>query len=242
LKERALVKFSVEEGELYYRLFAPFGVEPHLFYRLLKLAEWRTYEKGQVIVESDKPLKHVHLLVHGMASAWTENDEILYTYSATDNGCIIGATAVVDPTVLGRSYPNKILACEKVRAVSFDARGLRKFLKENDSSAEAAVLHLMYVDLLGALRRDRKLGEALQELKSLLQKYSESGVVDPKGRRTVREFLEDHKITDMQFKGILQSVGWTVQEWKDGAKHSSQVFHPKESTGIDCHHGTSSRL
>jgi CRP-like cAMP-binding protein len=225
LIERKEVKFSVEEGELYYRLFSPFGVDPKLFSKLVKHARWKTYEKGDVIVSNSMPLKRVHLLVHGSAtcSSGVENKK-LYTYSATDKGCIIGATAVVDPTILGRSYPNQIVADERVRALSFNTNELRKFLKENESTAEAALLHLMYIDLLGALRRDRRLGETLQKLTVLLEEQcSSNGQIDPQGRRAVREFIEEHKITDMQFKSILQSLGWTTKEWKDGAKHTNQL-------------------
>jgi CRP-like cAMP-binding protein len=230
LIERKEVKFSVEEGALYYRLFSPFGVDPKLFSKLVKHARWKTYEKGQVIVANGKPLKRVHLLVHGTATCSSGlDDKKLYTYSATDKGCIIGATAVVDPTILGRSYPNQIVADERVRALSFNTNELRNFLKENESTAEAALLHLMYVDLLGALRRDRRLGETLQKLTYLLEEQcSTNRRVDPQGRRVVLEFIEEHSITDMQFKSILQSLGWTAEEWKDGVKHESRFYSATE--------------
>lgn len=229
LIERAEVKLNVEEGELYYRLFAPFGVDPKVFANLMKRAEWKTYEKSQNVVTKGKPLRRVHLLVHGTARCVSKNKDQLYTYTASDNGCIIGATAVVDPSILGRDYPNDIVADDTVRALSFDTEALRTFLKQNDSTAEAAILHLMYVDLLGALRRDRKLGEALTTLKSLLQQHCGSNkIVNPQGRRDIREFVEENKISSMQFKSLLQSINWTEQEWKDGAKHSSQAFQKQE--------------
>ena len=227
LIERRDVKFSVEQGELYYRVFAPYGVEPKLFLRLMKDAEWKTYGKGETLVSPGKPLNRVHLLVQGTATSSSQENQKLYTYSATDNGSIIGATAVVDPSILGNNYPNSIRANGKVRAVSFDTEKLRQFLQNNDATAEAAFLHLMYVDLIGALRRDRKIGAALKGLKEMLTKTCSTHMISPKERREIREFVENHHITEEQFRALLESVGWSEQEWKDGAQHSSDHFQQK---------------
>jgi CRP-like cAMP-binding protein len=213
-QSRRDIKFSVEEGELYYKNFASFGVDPRLFQELMRHAEWITLQKGDIIVPSGIPLHRVIFLTKGSAAALASDQSSLYTYTAADNGCLIGATAVVDPTILGRTYPNTIVASEPVRALSFDTNTLRAFLKQHDSTVEAAILHLMYVDLIGALRRNRSQTKSpsLDQLKVMLQ--SSGGQISPKERQLIADFIKDHNITRAQFVALLQSSGWTEMEWK----------------------------
>jgi hypothetical protein len=235
LFERREIQFSVEEAAIFYRLFETHGVEPAVFKRLLEKAEWKTIENGKMIVPDGKPLHKVIILVEGSAVCYEGNTNTrMYTYSAKDNGCIIGATAVVDPSIIGRVYPNRIVAQGDVRMLSFDTKGLIAFFS-NESGADvyAALLHMMYVDLIGSLRRHRKtdrvlqrrqskeaMGEALYDLKHMLVKAVPGGSIASQDRRRVREYMENHEITNSQFKALLQSdeVGWTETEWNDGSK------------------------
>jgi CRP-like cAMP-binding protein len=229
LQERREVKFSVEEGQLFYRQFAPFGCEAILFQKLLKLAEWKSYKRGEVIVTENTPLDCIYILFRGTAAAVDPKKDgtELYTYSGGENGCIIGATALVDQTVRKHNYPNRIVAKESIRLVGFKTEKLRAFL-QTDPSAEAALLHMAYVDLIGGLRRARQhtqkqeLGEALHELKIMLVQSCADGVIQPQERKLIREFMDKHKITHSQLVALLQSeaIGWTEAEWSDGAKHS----------------------
>jgi hypothetical protein len=235
LFERREIQFTVEEAEVFYRLFKTHGVEPAVFKRLLEKAEWHTVETGQSIVPDGKPLHKVHILVEGSAVCYEGNtDKRMYTYSAKDNGCIIGATAVVDPSIIGRVYPNRIVAQGDVRVLSFNTKGLTDFFSnENGADVYAALLHMMYVDLIGSLRRHRKegrvlqcrqtkeaMGEGLYALKGMLVQAVAGGSIVSQDRRRVREYMENHGITNSQFKALLQSdeVGWTETEWNDGSK------------------------
>jgi hypothetical protein len=230
IAERQEIKFSVEEADVFHRFFAPHGVDPNVFHKLLKEAEWKSIPAGKLVVDGGKPLHKVHVLVTGSATAYGSDDDRstdrLYSYSSRDNGCIIGATAVVDPTVLEHNYPNKILADEPVRLLSFPTEKLRAFLQRNDPSVEAALLHLMYVDLLGSLRRNRQkqgvsdLGTALQELKHMLVTACSKGQILPYERRSIRQHMEKNNISESQLKALLQleEIAWTDDEWKDGAK------------------------
>jgi len=246
LYERREVKFSIEEGQLYYRQFAEFGVEPRLFSDLMKTAKWRSYREGETIVPNGKPLHSVIIIFRGTAAATDPTTgRQLYTYSGSENGCIIGATTLVDPSILGRNYPNQIVAKEPVRLVEFNVKKLHAFLKSKaGGSAEAAMLHMAYVDLIGALRRHRRgkvkgkgpehersqeeLGDALDELKSMLVTACAQGVVPPKSRKSIREFMEKHNLTQSQLVAFLPAVGWTEMEWLDGARHSQLVLKEKD--------------
>jgi hypothetical protein len=237
LFERREIKFTVEEAEIFYRLFETHGVEPAVFKRLLEMAEWKTIENGKSIVPDGKALHKVHILVEGSAVCYEGNtSKQMYTYSAKDNGCIIGATAVVDPSIIGRVYPNRIAAHGgDVRVLSFDTKGLIDFFSiESGAEVYAALLHMMYVDLIGSLRRNRKtdpalqrrqskeaMAEALCDLKDMLVEAVAGGSIVSKDRRRVREYMESNKISNSQLKALLQSdqVGWTETEWNDGSKY-----------------------
>ena len=212
------IKFAVEEGELYYKRFAPFGVDPHLFQRLMRQAEWISLKRGETLVAAEVPLNRVILITKGSATAMKTDATALYDYTATDNGCLVGATAIVDPTILGRNYPNNIVANENVRALSFDTLKLKAFLKKNESTIEAALLHLMYEDLIGALRRHRRetKSPSLEQLKLMLQKSVADGQISPQERQLIADFMKEHKITREQFIALLKSSGWTEKEWTRG--------------------------
>ena len=275
LLEQREISFTVEEADVYYRQFQPHGVEPAAFKSLLKKAEWKTIDMGQEVVESGKPLNQVHILVDGSAVAYDgSTGERLYSYTSRDNGSIIGATAVVDPSILGKHYPNRIVAEDgPVRLISFHTRELRSFFSQDHHGApiEAALLHLIYVDLIGSLRRHRRdtsvtttadataiittttttstsapmtaiqrhmtkqqsgMSLALNELKMMLIEACAQGTIVIEDRRRIREFMEEHRISNSQFKALLQSkeIGWTESDWKDGAKSSGKARTIKTST------------
>jgi len=253
LLDQKEIKFNVEESSLYYKSFQPFGVDPKTFKRLMDdLAKWETTEAGQTLVKCGTPLRDVVVLTEGMATAHGATGEVLYTYTSTDNGQIIGATALADPEVLGRNYPNRIVANGTLRTLSFDAQKLHDFMKDrrNGATLEAALLHMMYVDLIKSLRRRcskkqghgessehdniiKGMGMALHDLKHMLQQACADGIIAPQERRLIREFLEAHDIHDSQFNALLASPGiqWTIDEWKDGAKHS--VLEEQQHTQVD---------
>jgi len=265
--ERQEIKFTVEEAELFYKHFEPFGVEAKTFKELMHtLAHWKSYEAGQVIVADGKPLGKVLILVDGKATAHKivpveaslgmDDDNFdtpkdtkkktpmgntatkpLYSYSSGENGKIIGATGLIDPDLLGRNYPNRIVTDTKTRLLSFDTKKLCEFLISHDASMEAAIFHMMYVDLVGSLRRHRTLsgvgqgiGMAVHDLKIMLQQACADGIIHPAERRLIRQFMEKHSMDDSQLYALLESddVGWTKEEWKDGAK--LEVLKEQEQT------------
>ena len=132
----------------------------------------------------------VHLLIRGSATCTSSTKGDLYEYSAQDNGAIIGATAVVDPSIVRRAYPNTIRANDAVRTVSFDTTKLRAFLKENAPNIEAALLHLMYVDSIGGLRRDRKIAATLDRVIALLLAKCRKQSVTPAEKRVIQDLMK----------------------------------------------------
>ena len=234
LIERREIHFTVDEAALYHKLFEEFGVSPRLFKNLMSKATWANVGEGELLIEAGKPLEDVILLATGSATAYDANEKALYCYSAADHGCIIGATAIVDPKKLGKPYPNNVIAnTDKVKAVRWRTAYLREII-EKDHLIEAALMHTIYVDLIGALRRDRKevgdgnggyekgLGLALHDLRIILDAACIDGEVSPQEKRMVRNFMQEHKITKGQFSALLKTMGWTLDDWHDGARHANE--------------------
>lgn len=203
--------------------------------KLIKVGRWRSFAAGDKVVEEGKILTDVIILVKGSATCQAGvSGEELYSYIGTENGSIIGGTALVDPTVLGREYPNRIIANEKVTILSFDTVHLEKHLNGQENKAcKAAFLEMMYVDLIGSLRRTRSVqkksagvGMALHDLKVMLQQACVTGVIHPLERRSIREFMEEKGISRSQLIGLLQTqeINWTEKEWEDGAKHDNSLY------------------
>ena len=234
LLERREIHFTVDEAALYHKLFENFGVSPRLFKSLMEKATWSEVPAGAVIVENGKPLRQVILLANGRATAHNaKTGDCLYAYSGTDHGCIIGATAIVDPSKLGKDYPNTIVADCDVKVVKWDTEAMCEMI-EHDHTIEAALMHTIYVDLIGALRRDRKehgtgagsykngLGLSIHDLGVMIESACQGGTVSGPERRIIREFMFDKKITLGQFRAVLSSFGWTVEEWEDGHQHAEK--------------------
>jgi len=235
LNDRKIIRFSVEEGALFYKHFEPMGVDPSSFRKLTTVGKWSVFEAGDKIVEEDKALTDVIILVKGSATCQAgESGEELYSYTETENGSIIGGTALVDPSILGRAYPNRIVADEKTKVLSFDTVRLEKHLNgDGNKACKAAFLEMMYVDLIGSLRRTRSvqkksegIGMALHDLKVMLQQACVTGVIHPLERRSIREFMGKKGISKSQLIALLktQEIGWTEKEWEDGAKHDNILY------------------
>ena len=48
--EREEPKLSIDEADLFVRVFSPYGVEAKQFLKLIEQAEWRSYAKGDILV------------------------------------------------------------------------------------------------------------------------------------------------------------------------------------------------
>ena len=119
--------------------------------------------------------------------------------------------------------------------LSFNTKELRDFFSNptaGGAPVEAALLHMIFVDLIGSLRRHRKgvrklqskvtiadvMSEELDELREMLEAACSSESISPPERRRIREYKEKHGIDDTQFRALLKEIDWTEAEWKDGAK------------------------
>ena len=160
--DRQEPKFSVDEMNLYKSRFEGHGVTPAHFFELMQIGTWETHEPGATLVDAGTFMDRVIYIHRGKAEAWAVQEDtagsprLLYDY---DHG-VIGGTALVDPTVMTRRYPNLIVAGagnQRLTTVSFKMEELTALLaKRAHKATESALIHGLFVDLIQGLRRDRK--------------------------------------------------------------------------------------
>jgi len=237
--------FHQDEMMLYTSHFKDWGVEPWQFKKLVKLDGCRfcTFKRGDIIVSADKPLSDVMMVVKGEVGVEDKNDPPLsktpkYTYRGDGkNGCVIGGTALVDPLVRTKDYPNRLVAqTDDTVVVKWDTDKLSNVM-QTDKDIESAVLHALYVELIQGLRRDRKnkknsdkfdkMSDTLLELESMISKAAEGALKEsgdgsiklkPDDKKAIRLYAASNEITTSQRENVLYKLGWTLDEWDDGAK------------------------
>ena len=176
MHDRKSVFFDDDEMALFQLQFAPYGVTPQQFFELLKHGKWSVAEAGQIIVRKGEPMDSTIFLHSGAAQATSgyivgagkdgDDGEICSLYegrvrpegfapelSHLTRGCIIGGSALVEPELTGRPYPNTVILTRKAKYLEWQTESLRAAMKE-DKSVEAAVLSTLYLDLVSREVRD----------------------------------------------------------------------------------------
>lgn len=170
------------------------------------------------------------------SEAVESNKSSIIPATATLRGCIVGGTALVDPSVSGLPYPNTVKAARRTRLVEWDIKELRKLMAE-DKAIEAAIFSILYVDLLEHSRRQERrekerrkknlgTGEeiarqrTLQEYGVIMKVVLSDGQVHANERRIIDEFMYHHNISKEEQMAELERYGWTLDEWEKGGKGS----------------------
>ena len=84
----------------------------------------------------------------------SEADQGDRSLSHMTRGCIIGGTALVDSTINQKPYPNTVKFTKHAKYLEWQTDELRVVMKE-DKSVEAAVLSMLYLDLVRVRARVR---------------------------------------------------------------------------------------
>jgi len=173
LGEKKELYFTTEELALYESALRPYGVSPANFFEMMRLSKWRELEEGEVLVEAGGRMDRIVLLAAGSIDSYDTGGDgartPVYRYRAKADianlgavassrssvpirGCVVGGTALLDASVRDHPYPSTCLAAEPTRVVEFDYGALRKAMDEN-AAIEAAMLSILYFDLVEGLRR-----------------------------------------------------------------------------------------
>ena len=157
---------------------------------------------------------------------------------------MIGGTALPDPSVRAQPYPSTALAAEPARVVEFSYGALRSAMDENPA-IEAAILNVLYFDLVEGLRRrgqydyaakeaarkatggpvaPRKLPTIMQEdvrvtMYELIMRVAlADGVVHSAEREFLAKYQMENAITDAEHVASLEANGWTAAQWDAGVQ------------------------
>jgi len=273
MRDRKQVYFDDDELLLYQQQFQPYGVSPHQFFSLLHHGKWHVAEPGTPLVRKGNELDSVMFLLSGTASAYEEKlgspRKLVYLYEgrcaiedgvqpevARDpdltRGSIIGGTALIEPKLLGKPYPNTVEVSTRTKYLEWKTAELRTAMRE-DKSVEAAVFSTLYLDLVQGLRqqektqrlRERRRGSAegggfnggvgvgedqgRKDYEVMLRAVVADGVVHPLERSLMTQVAEKHSITAAEHSEMLTLLGWTEAEWDQGFKEKIKVLREHQS-------------
>lgn len=251
LHDRKQVYFDDDELSLYQTQFAPYGVSPQQFFSLLHHGKWHVAEPGSTLVRRGDPLNSVMFIVSGSAQSWEDRGgerRLVYMYEgrradtdgspSTENsshlarGCIIGGTALIEPNLMGKPYPNSVEVSTRLKYLEWKTDELKEAMRE-DKSVESAVFSTLYLNLVQGLRQqrhDRKQREQQQEgevqerkegrkeYELMLRAVVADGLVHPLERTLMAQISDKHGILAREHEAMLHDLGWTVAEWEQGIK------------------------
>jgi CRP-like cAMP-binding protein len=228
-------------------------------------SNWRTLQPGEALVRAGESMDRIVLVATGSVDSYeTAPDgslKRLYRYRAKRDiarpqdstvnsfqvpirGCVIGGTALLDPSVRAQPYPSTALAAEPARVVEFSYGALRSAMDENPA-IEAAILNVLYFDLVEGLRRrgqydyaakeaarkatggpvaPRKLPTIMQEdvrvtMYELIMRVAlADGVVHSAEREFLAKYQMENAITDEEHIASLAANGWTAAQWDAGVQ------------------------
>ncbi|KAJ1444819.1 hypothetical protein M885DRAFT_551882 [Pelagophyceae sp. CCMP2097] len=264
--------FTEEEILLYEAAWRPYGVSPNSFFDVMKIAKWRDLKAGETVVHKGAKLDRVLLVASGSVDSYDSPSDgqparRLYRYSAKQSiagadaadaaeragrtareagaplrGCVIGGTALLDTSVRAFPYPSDVVANEPARVVEWSYDKLRAEM-DADKAIEAAVLSILYFDLVEGLRRQNsapdhalsgddhlpgddagaKHATALEMYDSLLKVALADGAVHHSEREFLSTFFLTHCITETEHAEALARFGWTRAQWDAGQRTAIDV-------------------
>jgi hypothetical protein len=111
-------RFTTEEMNLFKNHYEEHNVDPVQFYRLLSKATWKKCIPEEVLVKQGDKLNKVIMINDGKARAMQsisddEREVFLWHYEGGRRGCIIGGTALLDPSVRSNSYPQTVVTSKE---------------------------------------------------------------------------------------------------------------------------------
>ena len=268
MDNKKAVYFSDDEAHLYQTSFAPYGVSPTSFFELLKCGTWRDGKEGERVVSSGLPLDRVLLLHTGRAEALgpesffsPQQRERRGHYEAPpeagaphphdeDNrGCIIGGSALVDPSVLGAKYPSDVVLTKPSQYIEWRTAELKAAMSD-DKSVESAVLGILYRELVERRKADkaanRRRNSAAPDSASvaaaaaanagseavylqMMKVVVADGLVHPNEKAMLAEFAAAQHVTPAAHRAALGACGWTEAEFDHGVRQSVMLLRQNSS-------------
>ena len=137
LRERRQVSFTDEERELAQTVFRNFA--PVEFMKMLRIAEWRSAEPGQVLARQDERQEELALIYNGEVKVERDGAEV----ARGRDGMLIGEMSFIQG-----SAANATVTTERpTRYLVWPQKGLRALLRRNPTM-DVAMQSVFNVDLV----------------------------------------------------------------------------------------------
>ncbi|CAJ1353452.1 unnamed protein product [Effrenium voratum] len=165
--------------DLYDEVFRPLGVSVMQFEKLMSFAQKCKASPGSLVVKGGQVHGKFVLLTYGVAVAHkptptpeergpaictytgrltkrSEMSEEVQALEVPVRGSVVGGSALVDASVTQKPYPADIIAAADTEYLEWELDDLQRIIDAPGWRAvQACFFHLLYVELLGTLDRDR---------------------------------------------------------------------------------------
>jgi hypothetical protein len=129
-----------------------------------------------------------------------------------------------------------VTCTEPTKVYVWTVEALREFCESEYGGNLERALSAMVVERIKHSQKDIHIAKYC----SVLEMVLEDDVITPTEKRAIRQYRQQHNITDAQHKQALHSFGWTSEEFADGAQHSHIKGQASRfQTAIAKHHTSS---
>jgi len=151
IKERTGIQFTEEEKELHETLFKKFA--PFEFMKLMRIAEWRQAEPGEIITTEEQPLEEVMMIYNGLLAVEVKGEK----KAELQDGHFIGEVSFIS----GGAATATVRAIEPTRYIAWPKKEIDRLLTRNPS---------MHIAMQGMFTKDlsKKLTRRLPSFKAKL--------------------------------------------------------------------------
>lgn len=190
--------------DLYDEVFRPFGVSTQQFNTLMSHGVKCRAAPGSVIVPGGEFHTKLVLMLRGTAVAYTRDEteskertavcqyvgrlacnrnleQKQGSASLATRGSVIGGSALVDESITLHPYPFDVVASVPTEWVEWDLKELNEIINAQFWRAvQASVYHLLYVELISTLDRERALQIQLHDVQKHIKEDKEATTPTPK--------------------------------------------------------------
>ncbi|GAQ87613.1 hypothetical protein KFL_003650040 [Klebsormidium nitens] len=216
LLERREVEFSSDELDVFELEFQRHGVTACQFKKLMRYAEaeWRELPTDHVILKQGDQVDDIYLIISGCAEVTVNGGAV----GQVQRGSLVGETALL---AKGHLAGATVTTLVPTKVVVWDKHKLRQVLA-NDPSLILSVSATINSDLATKLaKRNLSKDRSLETYKDVLGGICSAGRVSPEEKKALREFRQRHGIRPSEHEAAVREIGWTLDEYDDGAKHHS---------------------
>ena len=217
---------TTEQQNIYSNMFRDLGMNVVSYFRLISCAERVVLAPGDYIIRAGEHNDHLSLVVSGSLDVVREGEAV--STIVPDQFCgemsflqwkdelrkHLLKDPVAEPDTVHIDGVGNIVAAEETVVYRWRFWDLHKlFLR--DMSVGIVVERLLSSDLNNKMKNNWK-EEPVSRYKQILSGAMIDGLITPNERQILKEFRQNHGITDSQHLKCLKRLSWTEEEFQRG--------------------------